>query len=69
MVGVKTDKQNIRARRAVILATGGSSRNEEMVHNYLTAYLASLPMCALAGIDGDGIRVAQALGADLVNMG
>ena len=69
VVGIKTDKEYIRARRAVILATGGFSRNEEMVHNYLPAYVGSLPMCALMGIDGDGIRVAQALGADLVNMG
>jgi fumarate reductase flavoprotein subunit len=66
--GVKTEKLNIRARKAVVIATGGFSRNEEMVKNYLTSYVGSFPGSAM-GIRGDGIRMAHALGADLRNMG
>ncbi|MDO8671828.1 MAG: FAD-dependent oxidoreductase [Dehalococcoidia bacterium] len=68
VIGVKTDKGNIKARKAVVLATGGFGRNPEMVRNYLAAYKGVLNMGA-SGTTGDGIKAAQALGAGLANMG
>jgi succinate dehydrogenase/fumarate reductase flavoprotein subunit len=54
------------ARRGTILATGGFENNQEMVRNYL-----GLP-CAFPwgspSNTGDGIRMAQRVGADLVHM-
>ncbi|MHB1419001.1 MAG: FAD-binding protein [Bacillota bacterium] len=66
--GVRTAQLNIKANKAVIITTGGFSRNEEMAKNYLTAYIGSYPGSAMS-IRGDGIRMAQALGADMRNMG
>lgn len=66
--GVRTEKGTFKARRAVILATGGFVRNEQMAKNYLTAYLGCYPGSAV-GLTGDGIRMGQALGAELRNMG
>lgn len=66
--GVKTDKGNFKAKKAVILTTGGFVRNEEMFKNYLTAYTGVYPGSAV-GLAGDGIKMGQALGAELRNMG
>jgi succinate dehydrogenase/fumarate reductase flavoprotein subunit len=56
----------IRARRAVILTTGGYEYSETMKQNYLKGY----PLFALGnpGNTGDGIRMAQQMGADLWHM-
>lgn len=70
VVGVVIEKdrrlQNIRARRGVILATGGFEYNEEMKREYLAGY----PTYASGnpGNTGDGIKMAQELGADLWHM-
>lgn len=56
----------IRARRGVVLATGGFEYNEEMK----TEYLAGYPIHAYGHRlnQGDGIRLAQDVGADLWHM-
>lgn len=56
----------IRARRAVILTTGGYEYSDTMKQNYLKGY----PVYALGnpGNTGDGIRMAQQMGADLWHM-
>ncbi|MCA9673814.1 MAG: FAD-dependent oxidoreductase [Kofleriaceae bacterium] len=56
----------IRARRGVVLASGGFEWNAELVGRFLGGPLThpnSPP-----GNDGDGLRMAMALGADLGNM-
>jgi succinate dehydrogenase/fumarate reductase flavoprotein subunit len=56
----------IKARRGVILATGGFNGDEQMVKTFLPGY----PMTFYGNPDntGDGLRMAQALGADLWHM-
>ena len=74
VVGVKmvdgrggTPKElNIRATRAVVLCTGGFEEDEAMKLQYLRVY----PMYFAGGTGntGDGIRMAQEVGADLWHM-
>jgi succinate dehydrogenase/fumarate reductase flavoprotein subunit len=58
--------ERVTARRAVILACGGFEADEEMKRQYLPA----TPVLAgsFRGNTGDGIRMAQAAGADLWHM-
>ncbi len=57
---------NIRATRAVVLCTGGFEENEAMKLQYLRVY----PMYFTGGTGntGDGIKMAQEVGADLWHM-
>jgi succinate dehydrogenase/fumarate reductase flavoprotein subunit len=58
--------EEIVARRGVVLASGGFENNGDMIRTYL-----GLPYATPWGTPantGDGIRLAQALGADLANM-
>ena len=70
IVGVTTQKDdrsfNIHARKAVVLATGGFEYNEGLKREFLAGY----PIFAYgnAGNTGDGIKLAQELGADLWHM-
>ncbi|MGH7870956.1 MAG: FAD-dependent oxidoreductase, partial [Candidatus Binatia bacterium] len=70
IVGVEADREGspfkIRASRAVVLATGGFEYNEEMKREYLAGY----PIYAYGhpGNTGDGIKLAQDVGADLWHM-
>ncbi len=57
---------NIRASRAVILCTGGFEENEEMKLQYLRVYPAYF--AGGTGNTGDGIKMAQEVGADLWHM-
>lgn len=59
-------RKNLRARRGVVLATGGFEYNEELKREYLAGY----PIFAYgnSGNTGDGIKLAQELGADLWHM-
>ncbi len=57
----------VKARKAVLLTCGGFENNQDMIRNYLP----SLPYCYTSGTPhntGDGIRMAQQLGADLWHM-
>jgi succinate dehydrogenase/fumarate reductase flavoprotein subunit len=68
--GVVSERQGkkiyIRAKKAVILCTGGFENNQEMIRDYLLlpcGYPFGSPYNT-----GDGIRMAQAVGADLWHM-
>ncbi len=70
VVGVRARSEgkeiNIRASRALIMTTGGFEFNEEMKLNYLRVYptyFAGSP-----ALTGDGIRMAQEVGASLWHM-
>lgn len=59
-------EKRVRAKRAVILACGGFEYDEELKRNYLKGY----PYYSLGspGNTGDGLRMAQRVGADLWHM-
>jgi hypothetical protein len=67
-VKVKTegDEKSIKAGRAVILTTGGFEYNDEMKKNYLRP--STIKFTGWIYNTGDGIKMAQALGADLWHM-
>lgn len=58
----------IRARRGVVLAAGGFSRNPEMLRIFAPGQARAVSYGG-AGNTGDGIRMAWALGAGLRDMG
>lgn len=58
----------IKANKGVVLTTGGFSYSKEMRRTYRPDLMEAVSYCA-PGLTGDGIRMAQALGADLENMG
>ena len=71
ILGVRTEQGqrvlNVKARQAVVLTCGGFENNQEMIRNYLPG----LPYCYTSGSpynEGDGIRMAMAVGADLWHM-
>ena len=58
---------HVKARRAVVLTCGGFENNQEMIRNYLPG----VPYCYTSGSpynEGDGIRMAMSVGADLWHM-
>lgn len=57
---------NIKASKAVILTCGGFENNEQMKFNYLPVYPAHF--VGSQANTGDGIRMAQEIGADLWHM-
>ena len=59
---------NIRARKAVILASGGFARNKAMVKSYFPDQLSAVPFTAI-GTTGDGILMAEKIGAPIVDTG
>ena len=70
ILGVRIEKDgvpmNVRALGGVILATGGFEANREMISNYLQR-----PYCYVRAAtynEGDGLKMAQAVGADLWHM-
>lgn len=58
---------NVRARRGVVLATGSFAYNQEMIEAYVPRLL-NRPAASIEEHDGIGIRVAQALGAQVAHM-
>lgn len=60
--------QAIRARRGVVLAAGGFSRNAEMLRNFVPGQAKAVNYGG-AGNTGDGIKMAWALGAGFRDMG
>ena len=57
----------VRARRGVVLATGGFGANHEMLRQHAPA-VASLEHDSAIGATGDGHLLAERAGAELVNM-
>jgi len=55
---------NLHARRGVVLAAGGFARNAEMVNLFAPHQAKCVVYCG-EGCDGDGVRMAWALGAGL----
>ena len=76
-VGVKAETSDgaavvLHAEKGVVLTTGGFSANAPMVveyNNYWPGLSPTMPSTNAAGITGDGINMAKAVGADLVGMG
>lgn len=60
------EKVEFRASCGVILASGGFEQNQEMILNYLKAY--PIYFYGAPANTGDGIKMAQAVGADLWHM-
>lgn len=69
VVGVNGQEEYVLARKGVILTTGGFQFNPEMINIHLPWYNDALPLGGpQQGDDGSGIRMAQAVGADVTNM-
>jgi fumarate reductase flavoprotein subunit len=66
IIGVKVivngETKNFKAKKAVILATGGFGRNPEMVAEYTPHMLNAVPIMP-AGHRGDGLKMGMAVGA------
>jgi 3-oxo-5alpha-steroid 4-dehydrogenase len=60
-------EMTIRARTGVVLATGSFAYNDAMVERYAPR-IAGRPAASIEQHDGQAIRMAQALGADLAHM-
>src|SRR5436305_5167661 len=60
-------EMTIRARTGVVLATGSFAYNDAMVSQYAPR-IAGRPAASIEQHDGQAIRMAQALGADLAHM-
>ncbi|MDO5738100.1 MAG: FAD-binding protein, partial [Eubacteriales bacterium] len=71
IIGIEVEQKNkqykLRAKRGLVIASGGFEANEEMVENFLQLP-AALPIHDRTA-DGDGIVAARKLGADLWHMG
>lgn len=65
-VETRDGSYTIRAR-AVVLATGGYAANREMVKEYLPEWSNSIYYCSPGGT-GDGIRMAQEAGLEVVDL-
>ena len=71
VLGVRAERNgariSVKARKAVVLTCGGFENNQQMIRNYLPG----LPYCYTSGTpynEGDGITMAQCVGADLWHM-
>ena len=72
MVHGEKGKIYVKAKRAVILASGGFDHNKEMARTFSPQQLWTLKTGVCYGAPtntGDGIRMAMAVGADLAGMG
>jgi 3-oxo-5alpha-steroid 4-dehydrogenase len=58
----------VRARRGVVLATGGFVYDDDMLEEHVPVMRTGAAKLGHGGQDGLGIRAAQALGADAVHM-
>lgn len=73
VVGVKAIASNgtpyeITANNGVVLATGGFAANKEMRKQYDPSLLDSMPTSNNPAMSGDGIVMAETIGANLVGM-
>jgi fumarate reductase flavoprotein subunit len=70
IAGVKAeqkDKSITIASKAVVIATGGFAANRDMVYKYKPEYADLIVSCSI-GATGDGIIMAEAIGAATVDM-
>jgi 3-oxosteroid 1-dehydrogenase len=71
VIGVQAESEgkrvNLKARKAVIFATGGYVHNRQMTDTYQPARLYG--SCAMPAAEGDFINIAVAAGARLGNLG
>jgi 3-oxo-5alpha-steroid 4-dehydrogenase len=58
-----------KARKGVVIATGGFGRNEEMLGTYFPDLPASAEPMGIPSTDGSGIKMALAVGGDVTGMG
>lgn len=72
VIGVKVDAngeiKNFKAKKAVIIATGGFGRNKEMIAEYAPHMVNCIPMMPGSHV-GDGHKMAMALGAATKDIG
>ena len=66
MIEGKDGERRVKARRGIVLACGGFEANEEMKRQYWQ--MKPVYGAASRGNTGDGIRMAQELGAQLWHM-
>ena len=66
--GADGTEYTIRAESGVVLATGGFAANMEMCMKYKPELLPTLKNSNSAAMTGDGIVMAEAIGANLVDM-
>ncbi len=71
IVGVFAKKDGkdyaIGASKGVVLTTGGFARNKKLLAQYVPRMANTLAICG-KGSDGDGLKMAQAYGADVADM-
>lgn len=67
-VDVKGEAKNFKAKRAVILATGGFGHNKEMIAEYEPVMVRAIPQMPTSH-QGDGLKMALALGAATKDIG
>lgn len=71
VVGVMAESEGkeiaVKARKGVILTTGGFTRNKEMLKKFTRQGYYCQPL-GTPGLDGDGLRMALALGADVAGI-
>lgn len=69
-IQVKTEEgiKNFEAKKGVIVATGGFSANVEMRSLHVPALTSALPTTNHVGATGEGIRMAQEVGANTLHM-
>ncbi|MCO6385294.1 FAD-dependent oxidoreductase [Oceanicola sp. 502str15] len=61
-------EHEVRADRGVVLATGGFARSRDLVQTFAPEQAPAIRLGG-TGSDGDGLRMAWALGADMADMG
>ena len=67
-VSLKEETKNFKAKRAVILATGGFGRNRQMIAEYCPEMVDGTPMMPPSHL-GDGLKMALAVGAATKDIG
>ena len=68
VVGVATDNASYKAKKAVVLATGGYQANPQIRIKYQPEVMASTPYLGTEHDLGDGHIMGQEVGGDLINM-